>query len=197
MVPELSGITWRTILPNHHMIEFSIHGNHESKHGNPLAKARFTRRQIFAGYADRYQEWLEYVRGVFFDALHKGGRISAKQKFDGEHLTFTGKKPIPNLGRKTRMEIFITWGPGQHADPENVFGSIADALFTQDKLLAGSFDFDEQIGTGGRVDVRIWLSPDAEESKRSGSSLHPRPRLKVAKQRDPLLTPKRRKVSSA
>lgn len=180
-----------------YMIEFTIYGNHEDKNGNPLAKARFTRRQIFAGYADRYQEWLEYVRGVFFDAIHKGGRISARQKFDGQHLTFVGKKPIPDIGKKSRMEIFITWSAKTHADPENVFGSIADALFTQDKNLAGSFDFDERIGKSASVRVRIWIDAGAEESASDGHSLHPRPRVKVEKQRDPILTPKRRKKSSA
>lgn len=156
---------------------FTIYGNHNDKKGNPLAKARFTRRQIFSGYADNYQQWLEHVRGIFTDSLNK-----KRDRFILENIACGGKKPIPDLGKKCRMELFITWGAKTHADPENVFGSIADALFTQDKNLAGSFDFDERIGESGRVEVKIFLPSSSEESGSDGYSLHPRKRVKVEKQ---------------
>ena len=37
------------------------------------------------------------------------------------------------------MNIVIYWNKGNHGDAENVFGSIADSLFSQDKWLDGSF----------------------------------------------------------
>lgn len=56
-----------------------------------------------------------------------------------------------------RMDILIRWKNGTHGDPENVFGAIADALFHQDKYLAGSFDWDRKEKGSGKVEVTITL----------------------------------------
>lgn len=55
------------------------------------------------------------------------------------------------------MEILIHWNSGVHGDPENVFGSIADSLFGQDKYLAGGFDFKQSEDGCARVEVTITL----------------------------------------
>jgi hypothetical protein len=165
------------------MIKFSIHGNGESPTGNPQSKARFTGRQYRSQIPGvvKYQEWLEHVRAAFFDAVTTDGRITVRDKFLAQHLSFIDRKPLHTGDRKCRMQIFITWGSKTHADPENVFGSIADALFEQDKFLSGEFDFDERIGTAGRVDVCISID-QADESERSGSRVHPRKGKQVEKQ---------------
>ena len=64
-------------------------------------------------------------------------------------IDYIGPKPltIPE-GFKARMDLKIWWRNDAHGDPENVFGSIADALFKNDKNLAGSFDFEEKKGRG-------------------------------------------------
>lgn len=162
------------------MIEFkfSIHGNHENEKGNPLPKHRKTFRQQWTPEARRYHEYLDYVRALFLDALSKGGRLKGRAKFDAQHLTFVGRKPLDTGKRKCRMEIFITWGSNAHGDPENIFGAIADAIFEQDKYLSGSFDFDPIPGKAGRVDVRISVEDEPDEA---GSRVHPRKRVKVAK----------------
>lgn len=64
---------------------------------------------------------------------------------------FTSSQEIP-----ARMDIVITWKNEAHGDSENVFGSIADALFKQDKYLAGSFDWRPACGAGS-VEVMITL----------------------------------------
>ena len=140
-------------------IKFSIHGNHEDKHGNPIPKARFTRAQHFAGFADRYREYLEYVRGIFHDAVYTSdGRL--KRKDLEEYLTPLDGKPLSTGKIKCRMEIFITWANETHGDPENIFGAIADALFKNDKYLAVVADFDGRVGRGGRVDALITIGAE-------------------------------------
>lgn len=57
-------------------------------------------------------------------------------------------------GQKAYMDLLIEWKDNTHADPENVFGSIADALFLTDKDLCGSFDVTDKRGEG-LVHVRI------------------------------------------
>lgn len=133
------------------MISFTIKGTHEGLDKNTQPKARFTFRQQRARYGgrplervSRYREYQDHVRAAFLDACVRDGKITKREFRDafyglGPKLLKTGK-------RKVRMDIFITWGSGHHGDPENIFGAIADALFIDDKYLAGSFDFAEQPG---------------------------------------------------
>lgn len=53
------------------------------------------------------------------------------------------------------MDISILWKDNAHGDAENVFGSIADALFKQDKWLDGSFESRVSDDKVGRVKVSI------------------------------------------
>ena len=134
------------------MISFTIKGTHEGANKNPQPKARFTHRQYRVRTrggrriekVERYQEYLDHVRASFLDSCVKDGRITRKEFRDayyglGPKLLKTGK-------RKVRMDIFITWGSDSHGDPENIFGAIADALFVDDKYLAGSFDYATEPG---------------------------------------------------
>lgn len=52
------------------------------------------------------------------------------------------------------MTIMIYFADYSHADPDNIFKGIADALFDSDKYLAGDFDFDYD-SSNPRVEVEI------------------------------------------
>ncbi len=136
------------------MIEFTIYGNHENKNGNPLPKARKTGRQQYTAAAHRYHDYLDYVRTSFIDQCAPNGRA----KFDAKHLSFVGRKPLNTGDRKCKMWIFIEYGNNAHGDPENIFGAIADALFENDKYLAGDIDFAPDPTGEGRVYVKIEIS---------------------------------------
>lgn len=135
-------------------IEFLIEGTADDPNGNPIPKLKMTGKQHWTEQARRYVRWKEFVTRTFLLHIAENyGRIPD----DLKHIL----NPIKNekvielpKGRKAYMEIFITWKDGNHADPENVFGSIADSLFQNDKLLSGSFDFDNSRGKG-TVLVRI------------------------------------------
>lgn len=56
------------------------------------------------------------------------------------------------------MRLFIRWANDAHGDPEGVFGSIADALFIQDKYLAiAGVDFDPEPCGKGSVEIEVTL----------------------------------------
>lgn len=55
------------------------------------------------------------------------------------------------------MDLTIFWCHGTHGDPENIFGSIADSLFSQDKWLDGSFKSQMAEDGQGKVEVKITL----------------------------------------
>lgn len=136
------------------MIEFTIYGNGNDENGNPLPKHRKTGRQQHTPAAQRYHEYLDHVRTSFIDQCAPNGRA----KFDAQHLSFIGRKPLNTRDRKCKMSIFIEYADHTHGDPENIFGAIADAIFENDKYLSGEFDFNP-IPTGqGKVTVRIEIS---------------------------------------
>jgi len=67
----------------------------------------------------------------------------------------SGKPITLDKDAKARMDIKIYWNSKVHGDPENIFGSVADALFKNDKNLAGSFDFEYSKDGTARVEVKI------------------------------------------
>lgn len=131
------------------MIKFILKGNHVSKVGNALPKKRFTRRQQWTDGAKDYHEWLDFVRAEFLAALLESKKIEFKEFRKlfvaceyGKESVAASRKPIYSGKHPARMRLMIYWNhPDVHPDPENVFGSIADALFKEDKYLAGSFEW--------------------------------------------------------
>lgn len=111
---------------------FTIHGNATTRFGNPTPYTR-TLRGKRRPDAIKYQQWQEHVRNTFLTANpdHTGvGRYRMMvYKF--------GKPLVGNI--KARMDLQIEWATEGHGDPDNIFKGIADALFTQDKNLDGSF----------------------------------------------------------
>jgi hypothetical protein len=120
---------------------------------NPLPKKRFTRRQQHLPAAETYHEYLEHVRSEFNDAIARTDEdhwIRQYVGYDREPITDTGTM-------EWRMDIQIHFKGYSHGDPENIFGAIADALFTQDKYLSGSFFFDHNHKDSPSVVVEIYI----------------------------------------
>lgn len=137
-------------------IKFTIKGNHEDPLGNPIPKIKKTRNSYWTKEAQRYAKWKTYVQMRLLDALR--AQIGPDEWNIAKRRIACGKKPIAlPAGAKARMDVSITWKNGSHADPENVFGSIADALFENDKKLAGTFDFCYSPDGAGSTDVDIHI----------------------------------------
>lgn len=130
-------------------IKFTIKGNHEDPHGNPLPKIKKTRNSYWTKEAQRYAKWKAYVQAQFLSQNFGSMRLETARCVRGE-------KPIRLAkSQKAHMSLKISWKNGAHGDPENVFGSIADALFENDKNLDGSFESTPSENGIGRVEAEI------------------------------------------
>lgn len=133
-------------------IIFKIKGNQENPEGNPIPYLRTTQASQWTDKAVRYQEWKSYVVGEYIKALEKMPRRNELE----EYHNLSKLKPIVNTGKKIIMSLRITWANKAHADCDNVFKGIADALFINDKYLVGDFDYEYgDKGVGGQVVVTI------------------------------------------
>lgn len=143
-------------------ITFTIKGNHEDPIGNPLPKIKKTRNSYWTPEAQRYNQWKRYVQMQYLEGAYP--KLPAVEYDAAKRRIASGKKPIAlPAGAKAHMRIHISWKNGAHGDPENVFGSIADALFENDKNLAGSFDFEPDGDGIGRAEVHIAISKSHQE----------------------------------
>ncbi len=132
---------------------FTIQGNHEDIHGNAIPKIRKTYRQQWTPEAQRYVAWKVYVQDAFLRSL-----LDIDFKVHVRSLR-VAKKPIKlEEGEKAVMDIRIFWKDETHGDPENIFGSIADALFYNDKNLDGSFKSEIAKDEKGRVEIIITIN---------------------------------------
>lgn len=122
--------------------------------GNPMPKIKLTKRQQWMPRAQKYAIYKARVRNAFFDALDKA------MKKQAELNTARCGKPLITEKAKCRMDLQIHFASHASPDPESVFGAIADALFFNDKYLAGSFDFDHPRSkqAKGKVDVLLTIS---------------------------------------
>ena len=132
-------------------IKFTIKGNQENPQGNPIPYFRTTQAGQFNKGAKRYHAWKDYVRAHYLDAL---GEIKHIDRADfGEAHDLLQKKPIAKQAGKIHMRLCITWANKAHADSDNIFKGIADALFMDDKYLSGEFDY--HYGDQAQVEVTI------------------------------------------
>jgi len=136
-------------------LSFEVRGGGYDEMANPMPKLKLTGRQAWVQRVQNYVEWKEHVQLAFVDAVkaHDAalGKVAEQRVANGEKPLDTGKHPM-------RMHIHIYWRGDAHADPENVFGSIADALFSNDKYLAGTFDYTHQ-GKEKQPYVAIMITP--------------------------------------
>jgi len=138
-------------------VSFEVIGGGYDPMANPMPKLKLTGRQAWLQRVQNYVEWKEHVQLAFVDALKAQdaalGKIAEQRVANGEKPLDTGKHPM-------FMAIHIYWRGDAHADPENVFGSIADALFANDKYLAVKVDYTHQ-GKEKQPYVAIMIRPYA------------------------------------
>ena len=128
-------------------ITFTIHGNQEHPNGNPIPYFRTTQAGQWTKGAKRYHAWKDYVKKAW-------SKAGVPKEYNDE----LAKKPIPATKEKIRMTIKIYWMNRAHADCDNVFKGIADALFMNDKyLVSDGFDYEYCPEKRGRVEVTITL----------------------------------------
>ena len=133
-------------------IQFTIKGNPEDIYGNPVPYVRVVGRALWLPGAKKYHAWKSYVRKCFYKGYPEFVMCDGKKiLIDDQPLTTTASG-------KARMDIKIFWMNGLHADPDNVFKGIADALFKNDKFLDGSFESEYAADSKGRVEVNITLN---------------------------------------
>lgn len=144
-----------------HKLEFEIKGGPRVSDGevyhdpeaNPMPKLKMTGNQHWTPKAKRYVQWKEQVANSFLSAYGDWDvNLGDVVQIDPNNP----EKPIhlPD-DQKAVMMIHIYWKNNNRGDPENIFGSIADALFAEDKNLAGSFDLDIEPTGKGLVLVHI------------------------------------------
>ncbi len=145
-------------------IRFIIAGNHADRDGNPVPKLKMTGRQHWTDKAKAYVAWKEYVQHIFGIELANHLLNQASDRNVIIHGSGMVRKAYPKPidlqpHQSARMDLKIWWANEAHGDPENIFGSIADALFQNDKHLNGSFEAEHHPEGKGRVEVSINLQP--------------------------------------
>jgi len=134
--------------------KFIIYGTHRGETVNPLPKLKMTGKQHWMPKAQEYVKWKGWVVAAYFDAKFPNAVIE-REDFGEAHDLMSGKPISLGKDKKARMDIMIHWASKVHGDPENIFGSIADALFHNDKNLAGSFDYEYSSDGTAWVEVTI------------------------------------------
>lgn len=146
-------------------IKFTIDGNQEDPNGNPLGYKR-TLNHSWRADSTRYMNWEAYVRNQYQRTATTVGNIPMSfygfpirlAENDKPYLNFK-KPPKPiALGKKfkIRMDLMIYFKDDVRSDPDNVFKGIADALFENDKYVAGSFDY--EFAEKGRVEALLTIT---------------------------------------
>lgn len=123
---------------------FTISGNQENALANPIPYHRTTQNSLWSKGAKRYSAWKQYVQKCFENQ---------------NNLKATTGKPIKLTKEITAtMDIAIEWASDAHADCDNIFKGIADALFDNDKYVThGSFESCKSKNKHGKVYVQIIL----------------------------------------
>jgi len=125
-------------------LHFVIRGNQENTKGNPIPKLRMTQRGLWTKQAKRYKAWADFVRAKCFDSITGAAGFERGVYYKPFKKDFAG-----------RMDIVIYWANETHGDAEGIFGSIADALFENDKHLDGTFVQLHTDGNNPRVEITI------------------------------------------
>jgi hypothetical protein len=141
------------------IIEFTIFGKPDDPDGNPVPKLKMTGKQHWTPKAKAYVAWKKHVTCAFYSGLEIGRLNKTINKLDIDAYVdkLAVVKPLVTLKQPVHMQLTISWKNHAHADPENVFGSIADSIFVQDKYLSGSFTFIPVPTGSGAVHVKITI----------------------------------------
>jgi len=130
-------------------IQFTIKGNPEDIYGNPVSYVRVVGRALWLPGAKRYHAWKSYVRRCFYKGYPEFVMC------DGKKILLDDQPLTTAVSSRARMDIKIFWMNGQHADPDNIFKGVADALFKNDKFLDGGFESRNSMDGKGKVEVTI------------------------------------------
>lgn len=114
-----------------------------------------TGKQHWTDKAQAYVKWKHFVQRELINDLRIEKPEEARRC--EQNIAMYGKPIVLEKNQTARMDILISWKNGAHGDPENIFGSIADALFHNDKNLYGSF-LPLEGRTGGEVCCMISIS---------------------------------------
>lgn len=132
-------------------IKFTIKGNPDDSEGNAVPYVRVVGKALWLPKARKYHAWKEFVRSIFYREYPEFSMSGADQLRQVQPLT-------TKISERAKMAIKIHWVNGVHADPDNVFKGLADALFKNDKFLDGSFESDYSADGKGSVEVEITLN---------------------------------------
>lgn len=138
-------------------IHFTIQGNHEDPKGNPIPFERAVKGH-WRTRSTRYMNWQAYVRSEYKrqEPRDIGGPIIFKKEGKPTKRMLTEGyqvKPFKLENTKIYVHSKICFRDRTHGDSDNVQKGIIDSLFTQDKYIAGSYDF--EYGEKGKVEVEI------------------------------------------
>lgn len=138
-------------------ITFTIHGNQENPHGNPMPYYRITSQSRFSDGAKRYHAWANFVRAQYLDIVMPRGKKFKTEDY-GEIHDFIEKRPIPASKEKQWMGLKIYWADKKHGDCDNIYKGIADALFMNDKYLACTgIDYEYALDKKGKVEITLTI----------------------------------------
>ena len=129
------------------LITFTVKGNGIDRKANPKPKIKKTHRQYWTPAAQKYKVWKAHVATALIEA------VEARE--DEDWLRFVDisqvEKPIilPDKERAFMLVEIDLKNNGSRPDGENVYGSVADALFQEDKYLSGAYIMPvEPVGAG-------------------------------------------------
>lgn len=138
------------------LIKFSVYGTHEGLDQNPMPKLKMTGKQHWMPKAQKYVKWKSFLVARYLDTKYPNKKIP-RADFGDAHDLISGKPIVMDKSQRAHMHLHIVWADETHGDPENIFGSVADALFKNDKHLAGSFDFEHSKNKRSRIDITIQI----------------------------------------
>lgn len=141
-------------------LTFTIRGNHEDPHGNPVPYVRSTRGALWRKDGKRYAEWKQFVRAAFLAVCFQNEKcIPWISKESARELYDLSIKPIDTRQFwEARMNLMIYWRNRAHGDPDNIWKGIADALFADDRNLNGGFESAVAPDGKGKVEITIKIT---------------------------------------
>lgn len=140
------------------VIEFIIEGNQEDPQGNPIGYHRTTQGSYWNEASKRYNAWKNYVVKIY--SMNFPSSMSLKAQLAG--------KPIElEKYQKAYLHTLIYYANDARPDPDNVQKGIADALFLNDKNVAGSYDFTHAEDGKGKVLVKIIINEPWKQQKKT------------------------------
>lgn len=130
---------------------FTVKGNQDNPLGNPVGYVRTTQRSKWVSVQyRRYSQYKDHVIAAFLSVYSQPAFL--------DNMRRTGHPIDPPNRFKIYCHVRIWFANHAHADPDNIWKAQNDSLFSNDKWVAGSVDFDYDP-ENPRVEVSIGSSP--------------------------------------